>query len=176
MAARIWKVPVENIPPKPTYHATEMFRAVDRGDIKFIWIQATNPLVSLPKTSRYRPGMEKDSCFIVVSDVFPTPTSDVADVILPASWHIEKSGLYGNSERRTQHWDKMVEGPGESTADAWMFIEVAKRMGYGNLFPYSKENHVEEIYNEYRQFHEGAKHGMAPLEVLKKNLAPFGPM
>ena len=61
MAARIWKVPVEKIPSKPTYHATEMFRAVDRGEIKFIWTQATNPLVSLPKTGRYRPAMEKES-------------------------------------------------------------------------------------------------------------------
>lgn len=175
MAAKIWNVPVDRIPEKPTYHATEMFRAVDRGDIKFIWIQATNPLVSLPKTSRYRPAMEKKSCFVVVSDVFPTPTTDVADVILPASWHIEKSGLYGNSERRTQHWDKMVEGPGETTPDAWMFIEVAKRLGYGDLFPYSKENHVEEIYNEYRQFHEGAEHNMAPLEVLKTQSGAIWP-
>lgn len=175
LAAKIWKVPYERIPSKPTYHATEMFRAVDRGEIKFIWTQVTNPLVSLPKTSRYRPGMKKDSCFVVVSDVFPTPTSDVADVILPASWHIEKSGLYGNSERRTQHWDKMVEGPGETTPDAWMTIEVAKRMGFGDLFPYSKENHVEEIYNEYRQFHEGDEHGMAPLEVLKSQPGAIWP-
>lgn len=175
LAAKIWKVPYERIPSKPTYHATEMFRAIDRGEIKFIWTQVTNPLVSLPKTSRYRPGMEKDSCFVVVSDVFPTPTSDVADVILPASWHIEKSGLYGNSERRTQHWNKMVEGPGETTPDAWMTIEVAKRMGFGDLFPYSEENHVEEIYNEYRQFHEGDKHGMAPLEVLKSESGAIWP-
>lgn len=175
LAAKIWKVPYERISSKPTYHATEMFRAIDRGEIKFIWTQVTNPLVSLPKTSRYRPGMEKDSCFVVVSDVFPTPTSDVADVILPASWHIEKSGLYGNSERRTQHWDKMVEGPGETTPDAWMTIEVAKRMGFGDLFPYSEENHVEEIYNEYRQFHEGDKHGMAPLEVLKSESGAIWP-
>jgi len=175
MAARIWKVPVEKIPSKPTYHTTEMFRAVDRGDIKFIWTQVVNPLVSLPKTSRYRPAMEKESCFVVVSDVFPTPTTDVADVILPASWHIEKSGLYGNSERRTQHWDKMVDGPGETTPDAWMTIEVAKRMGYGDLFQYSEENHVEEIYNEYRQFHEGKKHNMAPLEVLKTQSGAIWP-
>jgi anaerobic selenocysteine-containing dehydrogenase len=36
MAARIWKVPIERISVKPTYHATEMFRAIDGGDIKFI--------------------------------------------------------------------------------------------------------------------------------------------
>lgn len=175
LAAKIWKVPYDRIPDKPTYHATEMFRAVDRGEIKFIWIQATNPLVSLPKTSRYRPGMQKKSCFIVVSDVFPTPTTDVADVILPAAWHIEKSGLYGNSERRTQYWDRMTDAPGEAMPDAWMTIEVARRMGYGDLFPYSKEKHHEEIYNEYRQFHAGKQHNMAPLAILKKRSGVIWP-
>ncbi len=174
-AAKIWKVPVERIPAKPTYHATEMFRALDRGDIKFLWTQVTNPLVSLPKVGRYTEGAEKDDRFIVVSDVFPTPTSDVADVILPAAWHIEKSGMYGNSERRTQHWEKMVEPPGEAMPDAWQTIEVARRMGYGELFPYSEENHHEEIYNEYRQHHNNKKHNMAPLEVLKAQSGAMWP-
>jgi len=174
-AAKIWKVPVERIPSKPTYHATEMFRALDRGDIKFIWTQVTNPFVSLPNVSRYTKGAQKEDRFIVVSDVFPTPTSDVADVILPAAWHIEKTGMYGNSERRTQHWEKMIDPPGEAMADAWQTIEVARRMGFADLFPYSKENHEEEIYNEYRQFHEGKKHGMAPLEVLKKKSGVIWP-
>jgi len=174
-AAKIWKVPVERIPAKPTYHATEMFRALDRGDIKFIWTQVTNPLVSLPNVSRFTNGAKKDDRFIVVSDVFPTPTSDVADVILPAAWHIEKNGLYGNSERRTQYWEKMVEPPGEAMADAWQTIEVARRMGYGDLFPYSKENHEDEIYNEYRLHHEGKKHNMAPLEILKAQSGAMWP-
>lgn len=174
-AAKIWKVPVENIPAKPTYHATEMFRALDRGDIKFIWTQVTNPLVSLPNVGRFTKGAEKDDRFVVVSDVFPTPTSDVADVILPAAWHIEKNGMYGNSERRTQHWHKMTEPPGEAMPDAWQTIQVAHRMGYEELFPYSEENHEEEIYNEYTQFHAGKKHGMAPLEVLKEKSGVIWP-
>ncbi|WKK65231.1 molybdopterin-dependent oxidoreductase [Lutimonas zeaxanthinifaciens] len=174
-AAKIWKVPVDRIPSKPTYHATEMFRALDRGDIKFIWTQVTNPLVSLPNVGRFTDGAKKEDRFVVVSDVFPTPTSDVADVILPAAWHIEKNGMYGNSERRTQHWFKMVDPPGQAMPDAWQTIEVARRMGYEELFPYSKDNHEEEIYNEYRQFHEGKKHGMAPLELLKERSGVIWP-
>ena len=54
-------------------------------------------------------------------------------------------------------------------SDTWQLIEVAKRMGYGNLFPWPKENHIEEIYKEYGRFHEGKKHAMAPYEELKKN-------
>lgn len=175
LAAKIWKVPVERIPPKPTYHATEMFRALDRGDIKFLWTQVTNPLVSLPNVSRFTKGASKEDRFIVVSDVFPTPTSDVADVILPAAWHIEKNGMYGNSERRTQHWFKMCEPPGEAMPDAWQTIQIARRMGFEDLFPYSEDNHEEEIYQEYIQFHEGKKHGMAPLELLKKKSGVIWP-
>src|SRR3546814_688953 len=49
LAAEIWGVPVERIPAAPTYHTVEMFRALDRGDIRFIWIQVTNPMVTMPK-------------------------------------------------------------------------------------------------------------------------------
>ncbi len=166
-AAQIWKVPVDNIPPKPTYHTVEMFRALDRGDIKFMWIQVTNPMVTMPKLNRYRPGAEKDGRFIVVSDIYPTPTTEIADVILPSAMWIEREGMYGNSERRTQHFEKMLEPPGEAMSDTWQLIEVARRMGYGELFPWKEENHIEEIWKEYGKFHKGAKHGMAPYEVLK---------
>jgi nitrate reductase NapA len=55
-AAEIWKVPVEKISPKPGYHTVEMFRALDRGDIKVIWINTTNPFQTLPHAGRYRKG------------------------------------------------------------------------------------------------------------------------
>lgn len=168
MAADIWKVPVENIPSKPTFHTVEMFRALDRGEIKFMWIQVTNPMVTMPNLKRYRDATKKDGRFIVVSDVYPTPTTDIADVILPAAMWIEREGMFGNSERRTQHFEGMLEPPGEAMSDTWQLIEVAKRMGYEELFPWDKENHIEEIWNEYTRFHEGKKHGMASYEMLKE--------
>ncbi|MGL1885221.1 MAG: molybdopterin-dependent oxidoreductase [Reichenbachiella sp.] len=166
-AAHIWGVPVENIPAKPTYHTVEMFRALDRGDINFMWIQVTNPMVTMPNLIRYREGMKKDNRFIVVSDVYPTPTTDVADVILPSAMWIEREGMFGNSERKTQHFDQMLDAPGEAMSDTWQIIEVARRMGYEKLFPWSKEEHIEKIWDEYALHHEGDKHGIAPYEVLK---------
>lgn len=168
VAADIWQVPVEKIPSKPTYHTVEMFRALDRGDIRFMWIQVTNPMVTMPKLRRYRDGAEKEDRFVVVSDVYPTPTTDVADVILPSAMWIEREGLFGNSERRTQHWDQMVPPPGDAMSDTWQIIEVARRMGYEKLFPWKEEDHIAGIYNEYRRFHDNPKHNMAPLEELKK--------
>ena len=167
-AAKIWKVPVSNIDPKPSHHTVSMFRALDRGDIKFMWIQVTNPMVTMPKLNRYREGCEKDGRFIVVSDVYPTPTTDVADVILPAAMWIEQEGMFGNSERRTQHFEQILPPPGEAMSDTWQIIQVAKRIGMGDLFPWDEENHIEGLWEEYRLFHEGAKHGMAPYKTLQK--------
>jgi nitrate reductase (cytochrome) len=166
-AASIWNVPVERIDPKPTHHAVSMFRALDRGEIKFLWIQVTNPMVTMPHLNRYRNGAEKEGRFIVVSDVYPTPTTDIADVILPAALWVEGEGLFGNAERRTQHFEKMVDPPGEAMSDSWQLIEVAKRLGHGDLFPWTEENHVEMAYNEYIRFHDAPDHRMAPLEELK---------
>ena len=167
MAAEIWGVPEANIDPRPTYHTVEMFRALDRGDIKFLWIQVTNPMVTLPNLKRYRNGALKEDRFVVVSDVYLTPTTDIADVILPSALWVEKEGLFGNSERRTQHWQRVVEPPGEAMCDTWQLIEVARRLGFAERFPWSREEAIEKIWEEYRRFHAGPKHEMAPYETLR---------
>ncbi len=168
LAAKIWNVPVENIDPKPTYHTVEMFRALDRGDIGFMWIQVTNPMVTMPNLRRYRDGAKKDGRFIVVSEIYPTPTSDIADVILPSALWVEREGFFGNSERRTQHNEQIVPMPGEAMCNTWQLIQVARRMGYTKQFPWSQETYIEDIWNEYTQFHDTPKHRMAPYKVLKE--------
>lgn len=167
-AAKIWGVPAENIPAKPTYNTVEMFRALDEGKIKFMWIQVTNPMVTMPKLKRYRDACQKKDRFIVVSDIYPTPTTDIADVILPSAMWIEREGMFGNSERRTQYFEQMIQPPGEAMSDTIQLLEVAKRLGFEKQFNYKDETHIEEIYNEYSLHHAGKKHAMAPLEVLKK--------
>ena len=170
---KIWGVPAGRISPKPGPHATEMFRAVDRGDIKCIWIQCTNPYQSLPNLNRYRkagnePGTyaKKNDAFIVVSDIYPTRSTEMADVILPSSSWVEKEGVFGNTERRTQHWFKMVEPPGQAKNDTWQVIELAKRLGHGDLFPY--KNFDKEMFEEYRQFTIGTGKDLAPYETYYK--------
>ena len=166
-AAGIWGVPVENIDPRPTHHTMAMFRALDRGDIRFLWIQVTNPMVTLPHLTRYREAAEKEGRFLVVSDVYPTPTTDVADVVLPSALWFEQEGLFGNSERRTQHFAQLVEPPGEAMSDTWQIIEVARRLGHERLFPWTRETHIAAIWEEYTRFHDTPKHRMAPLAELK---------
>jgi nitrate reductase NapA len=155
-AERIWELPAGTIPATPGYHAVDMFRALERGDVKALWIQATNPWVTLPHRSRFdrTPG---DGRFIVVSDIYPTATTAIADLILPAAAWVEREGIFGNTERRTQHWRKMVDPPGEAREDAWQVMQVARRMGMGNLFPWPEDNWHEPMFEEYRSF--GLGHG-----------------
>jgi nitrate reductase (cytochrome) len=166
-AAGIWGVPADRIDPRPTHHAVSMFRALDRGEIRFMWIQVTNPMVTMPNLNRYRAAAEKDGRFLVVSDVYPTPTTDVADVVLPAALWIEGEGLFGNSERRTQHFEQMVQPPGDAMSDTWQIIEVARRLGHRNLFPWDRATHIADIWAEYTRFHDTPKHRMASLDELK---------
>ncbi|MFQ5748976.1 MAG: molybdopterin-dependent oxidoreductase [Planctomycetota bacterium] len=165
-AEKIWDLAEGTIPAKPGYHAVDMFRALKRGDVKAMWIQVTNPWMSLPNLNRFerKPG---DGSFVVVSDIYPTPTTDVADLILPSAAWVEREGLFGNSERRTQHWDKLVEPPGEAKEDAWQIIQVAKRMGMAHLFPWPEGAWHKPMFEEYRRFTLGAGKDLASYDQLR---------
>lgn len=163
-AEQIWGLAPGTIPERPGYHSVDMFRALIRGDVKAIWIQVTNPWVTMPNLNRFerQPG---DGRFIVVSDIYPTPTTAVADLILPSAAWVEREGIFGNTERRTQHWNKVVDPPGEAKEDAWQIVEVAKRMGYGNLFPWEGDWH-RPMYEEYRSFTLGTGKDLASYDEL----------
>ncbi len=166
--AAIWGIDPNKIPAKPGLHTIEMFRAIDRGELKCLWIQCTNPFQSLPNLSRYRKAAEAHKAFIVVSDIYPTKSTEVADVILPSASWVEKEGVFGNTERRTQHWFKMIEPPGQAKEDTWQLIEFAKRMGLGHLFPYSEKGFYKEMWEEYRKFTIGTGKDLAPYEAYQK--------
>ena len=174
-AERIWKLPAGTIPATPGYHAVDLFRALKRGDVKALWIQTTNPWVTLPNRSRFdrAPG---DGRFIVVSDIYPTPTTAIADLILPAAAWVEREGVYGNTERRTQQWNKMVDAPGEAREDAWQVMEVARRMGMGHLFPWPADNWHEPMFEEYRSFGLGHGKDLASYQQLKATRGMIWPV
>jgi nitrate reductase NapA len=164
-AEKIWGLPPGTIPEQPGYHSVDMFRALARGDVKAIWIQVTNPWVTMPNLDRFE-RKPNDGRFIVVSDIYPTPTTAAADLILPSAAWVEREGMFGNTERRTQHWNKAVDPPGEAKEDAWQIIEVAKRMGYGQLFAWTEGDWHRAMYEEYRSFTLGAGKDLASYDEL----------
>ncbi len=186
-AERIWKLPSGTIPAKPTYHAVEMLRALDRGEVRVFWSMTSNPFQAYPNLNRYRNGALKEGRFIIVSDVYPTRSTEIADVVLPSAMWVEKEGAFGNSERRTQFWKKMVDAPGEAKSDLWQIYEFAKRMGLGKLFDYSAPDYPippahkasdasksagfymeKALWDEYRRFGLGYGHDLGPFKLYHK--------
>ncbi|MCG8459653.1 MAG: molybdopterin-dependent oxidoreductase, partial [Holophagales bacterium] len=113
--------------------------------------------------------------FLVVSDIYPTPTTAVADLVLPSAAWVEREGVFGNTERRSQHWHKLVEPPGEAREDAWQIVEVARRMDMGHLFPWEGDWH-EPMYEEYRRFTLGMGKDLASYEQLKSTRGLLWPV
>jgi len=166
-AEDIWGLEPGTIPAKPGYHTVDMFRALVRGDVRAMWIQVTNPWVTLPNLERFE-RKPNDGRFVVVSDIYPTPTTRAADLILPSAGWVEREGVFGNTERRTQQWNKMIDPPGEAKEDAWQIIQVAKRMGMEKLFPWPDDDWHEPMFEEYRKFTLGIGKDLASYEQLKK--------
>ena len=129
-----WKLPAGRINKKPGYHTVKMWEQfctpTDKGgDIHTIWVQVTNPGQTLPNLNKlFRPKEKLQDKFLVVSEVYPTATTELADLVLPSALWIEKNGVFGNSERRTQQWFRMVKPPGEARDDCWQTIALARRL------------------------------------------------
>ena len=126
-AEQLWRLPARTLNPKVGSHITEMMRDLEDGRVKWLWVQVTNPFQSTANANHWiHAAREKDN-FIVVSDVYPTLSCKVADLILPSAMIFEKWGGYGNSERRTQLWREQVPPPGEARSDVWQMLEFSKR-------------------------------------------------
>ena len=175
-AEEIWELPEGTIPARPGYHTMDMFRAFKRGDVKVMWVQTTNPWVSVPNLGRIQREPGENGTFLIVSDIYPTPSTEAADLILPSAGWVEREGVFGNSERRTQHWEKMIDPPGEATEDAWQVIQVAKRMGMEHLFPWPDDDWHEPMYEEYRRFGLGIGKDLASYEQLRETRGMLWPV
>ncbi|ADU65496.1 molybdopterin oxidoreductase [Desulfurispirillum indicum S5] len=161
---KMWKVPPGTIDPKPGFPTMKMFESLGAENdpnkpIKAMLVCTTNPAQSLPNLNKYLKGM--DDAFLVVLDIFPTRTTQFADVILPAAFLYEKGGVYGCSERRSQFTEKAVNPPGEARADLWIVAQLAKRMGHEKLLPWNEADTMkagEKAWNDYVQITKDTGH------------------
>lgn len=133
-AERLWRLPAKTLNPKAGSHITKMMRDLEDGSLRWLWVQVTNPFQSTANANHWIHAAREKDCFIVVSDVYPTLSTKVADLILPSAIIFEKWGAYGNSERRTQMWRQQVEAPGEARTDLWQILEFSKRFKLGDVW------------------------------------------
>lgn len=143
--ARVWGVREEDI-PGPGYSAVELFEAMERGEVRGLYLMCSNPLVSLPSINRFEKALRKLD-FFVAADFFLSETARQADVVLPVTVFAEEEGTTTNLEGRVVRRNKVVDPPPDIPTDWQLMCELARRLGKGRYFPYTT---VREIFDELR--------------------------
>ncbi|KHK93220.1 nitrate reductase [Novosphingobium malaysiense] len=143
-AAAFWNAP--NICTGPGLKAVDMFRAVHAGKIRFLWVMATNPAVSLPDSTFVREALARCPTVVVSDVIADTDTGRLAHVRLPAHAWGEKDGTVTNSERRISRQRALFSPPGQTRADWQIVADVAARMGWGESFAWAN---AAAVFREY---------------------------
>jgi anaerobic selenocysteine-containing dehydrogenase len=135
----------------------QIFRYVETGSIRFLWIIGTNPAVSLPELSRIRKILNQDSLFLVAQDAFPTETTQYADVVLPAALWGEKTGCITNADRTVHLMRQAIDPPGQARSDLDIFLDYSRRMDFCDRAgqPLIKWHDAEGAFNAWRECSRG---------------------
>jgi predicted molibdopterin-dependent oxidoreductase YjgC len=144
------------ISPKPGWHLSQMFEAMERKELRALYCIGENPAESEANAAHARKlltGLDH----LVVQDIFRTATAELADVVLPsaADW-CEYEGTVTNSERRVQRVRKALDPPGLARPDSHIICDIATRMGHDWGQPTA-----EEVWDELRSLSLNWHHGMS---------------
>jgi ferredoxin-nitrate reductase len=151
-----WNLDFDEFQPEVPKDILSMMEAAERGEIEFMWVIGTNPLVSLPDQNRSERILRR--LFLVVQDPFAdAETVDLADIYFPAAMWGEKTGCVTNADRSVNLLLKAVDPPGDARSDFDIFVEVANRLGFKDrvgapLIPFRKPS---EAFDEWRKVSKG---------------------
>jgi len=152
--AALWGVPFERIPTSRGLAYPDIIEATLAKKIRALWVIATNPIVSYPNLDVLTQSLENLDLFVVQDGFHPTPTSALADLVLPAAIWGEKEGTYTNSERRVSKVNRAVDPPGEARSDFEIFLAVAKKLGcHEELFPGWEQ--PKDAFEEWKEVSAG---------------------
>jgi ferredoxin-nitrate reductase len=160
---RAWNQPEGSLQPRMGLTAVEMFRALEKGTLKAIWIAATNPLVSLPDLHQARRALARAELVIVSDAYHPTETTLAADVLLPAAQWGEKEWTSTSSERLVSYSPRLFDPPGSALPDWQILARVARALGFTG-FNYSS---ASEVWDEFRQLTAGRPCDMAGMSAKR---------
>ncbi len=142
---RFWDAP--HMATREGLKAVDMFAAIERGDIKALWVMGTNPAVSLPRADAVHAALARLDLFVLSENVVGTDTAlGRPHVLLPAVAWGEKNGTVTNSERRISRQRPFLAPAGEARPDWWALSQVAARLGHGTAFAYQGP---AEIFREH---------------------------
>ena len=151
---RFWNGPA--MAKREGLKAVQMFDAIARGEIKALWVMATNPAVSLPRAGAVREALRKLDLFVVSENVLSNDTvSAGAHLVLPAAAWGEKDGTVTNSERRISRQRPFLPLPGEAKPDWWIVSQVGQRLGFADAFAYRSSADVFREHAKLSMFENG---------------------
>ena len=155
--ADYWGIDPEFFPKKRGMSQTDIFPAIETGQIKGMWLVATNPMTSMPNTSRIRKMLESLD-FLVVQDVYSdVETNQYSHVYFPGSVWSEKEGCHTNTERRVNLINNVVPPYANSKPDLWIFNQMAKRFTNGRKIKFPDK--AEDVFNEIKFLSKGKTYG-----------------
>ncbi len=167
---RFWNAP--NLAAGPGLPATEMFAAIARGEIRLVWIMATNPAVSMPDSSSVRRALAGCETVIISEAMAEQDSVDLAHIRLPALAWGEKDGTVTNSERVISRQRPFLPPPGEAQPDWWAIAEVARRLGHGAAFAWQGP---ADIFQEHARLSACENDGARLFDLTPlANLDPSG--
>ncbi len=126
--AALWGYPAAELPGERGFSTVEIMKAAGDGKVHGLYIMGENPLHTDPNLNHVEEAVDRLD-FMLVQDIFMTPTALRADVVLPATSFAEKDGTFTNSDRRVMRVRKAVAAPGQARDDSWIVQEIARRMG-----------------------------------------------
>ena len=150
---RFWGVDPEFFPKKRGMFMTDIFPAIETGQVKALWLVATNPLTSMPNTPRIRKTLEKLELLVVQDAYVDVEANQYANVYLPAALWGEKEGVFTNTERRVNLVRKVVEPRGNSKPDLWIVNQLAKRFEASASMRFPET--PAEVFDEMRTLSKG---------------------
>jgi len=153
--AKFWGIDPEFFPKKRGLSQTDIFPAIETGEIKGLWLVATNPLTSMPNQARIRKAFENLE-YLIVQDVYEdVETVEYAHAYLPAAVWAEKEGCHTNTERRVNLVSNVIPPYANSKADFWIFNQMAKRFDNGAKIHFPET--PEGAFNEMKVLSKGAE-------------------
>ncbi|SPA17864.1 tugsten containing formate dehydrogenase alpha subunit; 2Fe-2S ferredoxin N-term domain [Cupriavidus taiwanensis] len=138
----LWGMPLDR---QPGLTVVEVMQAIERGEVRGMYIMGENPAMSDPDAEHARAALASLD-HLVVQDIFLTETAYLADVVLPASAFPEKTGTFTNTDRTVQLGRQALNPPGQARQDLWIVQQMAAQLGLDWRY-----DSVEDVFNEMRQ-------------------------
>ncbi|NUA28063.1 formate dehydrogenase subunit alpha [Cupriavidus basilensis] len=137
----LWGMPLDR---QPGLTVVEVMQAIERGEVRGMYIMGENPAMSDPDARHAREALAALD-HLVVQDIFLTETAYLADVVLPASAFPEKTGTFTNTDRTVQLGRQAIDPPGQARQDLWIIQQMAARLGLD--WSYAS---VADVFDEMR--------------------------